>query len=682
MRWEKTMRTPTTNGGSARGQFCARSFLNVFLYIGILFSISLLSALSDAANAAAGEVKLAWDLVPDSRVSLYEVHHGQQSGHYDDGITVADSQTNTVTVVGLEGGLTYYFAVRACTEGRALCSDFSNEVSAAISPSAPAAGFGATETAGPAPLTVGFSGESSGAVSDWLWNFGDGGRSTAQSPSHVYTIPGTYSVSLTATGPGGSGTHTKAAFINVSRPLVAAFAVSESSGMAPLVVTFNDESSGNIRGRLWNFGDGSTAKDATVAVHQYENPGTYTVSLTVDGPGGATNKITKADAVTVGAPLPKVGFSGSPRSGSAPMAVHFRDLSRRQGDSWYWDFGDGTHSTERNPSHTYAEPGVYSVSLTVSGRGGSNTRGKADYIEVREPSFAWEAGELMIDHIWQRVEFTQNYSDPIVVAKSPTSNKRRRAVVRVDSIDSTGFRIRIQNWDYLRRRHAPESIGYLVMERGSHLLPDGTPVEAGSIETDATGTFVRVELAQAFTTPPVVFAGVTSFEETDAVTTRIRNVAKNGFEVGMTEQEANDQAHDRETIDFIAWPTSYGNLDGLRYEVGRTASSVRKRPYRVGFRTGFSALTSFMADIQSANNPDPGSLRRKSLTLQGVKVWIQEERSADRETRARKEVVGYIVIGADLACHQVRKKKRVVRGKRRHSHMTAVVKRPKARCRP
>lgn len=80
----------------------------------------------------------------------------------------------------------------------------------------PVADFSATPVEGPAPLTVAFTDLSTNTPTSWAWGFGDGGTSTAQNPSHVYTLPGVYDVSLTATNGSGSGTTTKTGYIAVS----------------------------------------------------------------------------------------------------------------------------------------------------------------------------------------------------------------------------------------------------------------------------------------------------------------------------------------------------------------------------------------------------------------------------------------------------------------------------------
>ncbi|MGI6460283.1 MAG: PASTA domain-containing protein [Candidatus Hydrogenedentales bacterium] len=75
-------------------------------------------------------------------------------------------------------------------------------------------------------------------------------------------------------------------------------------------------------------------------------------------------------------------FNASPLNGFAPLNVQFADQSTGSPTAWYWDFGDGYTSTRQHPSHVYASPGSYSVSLTVTDASGSDTAFKADYISL------------------------------------------------------------------------------------------------------------------------------------------------------------------------------------------------------------------------------------------------------------------------------------------------------------
>ena len=81
-------------------------------------------------------------------------------------------------------------------------------------------------------------------------------------------------------------------------------------------------------------------------------------------------------------------FKADLLDGFSPLTVQFTDLSSGSINSWYWDFGNGSISTEQNPSHTYTDPGTYTVSLTVTGPGGSKTNTEAGYVKVRSPGKA------------------------------------------------------------------------------------------------------------------------------------------------------------------------------------------------------------------------------------------------------------------------------------------------------
>jgi PKD repeat protein len=97
-------------------------------------------------------------------------------------------------------------------------------------------------------------------------------------------------------------------------------------------------------------------------------------------------KTTTYDIVPVVEQPPVADFAASPQSGDAPLSVNFSDLSTNNPAAWLWTFGDGTASTLQNPSHTYADAGVYTVSLTASNDFGSDTRTKSDFITATQPT--------------------------------------------------------------------------------------------------------------------------------------------------------------------------------------------------------------------------------------------------------------------------------------------------------
>ncbi len=180
-------------------------------------------------------------------------------------------------------------------------------------PVAPVANFAANVTSGVSPLAVTFTDASTGQVTGWLWDFGDGtGSNVRNPPVKTYNAPGSYTVTLTATGPGGQDAEVKVGYISVtavpgSLP-VADFSAAPRSGTAPLMVQFTNVSS-NATSFLWNFGDGATSTDTNPS-HAYA-PGAYAVSLLAANASGSDTE-TKVDFIVV------VAGTGSTPGGSTP----------------------------------------------------------------------------------------------------------------------------------------------------------------------------------------------------------------------------------------------------------------------------------------------------------------------------------------------------------------------------
>ncbi|MDD5189190.1 MAG: PKD domain-containing protein, partial [Methanoregula sp.] len=163
---------------------------------------------------------------------------------------------------------------------------------------------------------------------------------------------------------------------------VANFTATPTSGTAPLAVTFTDTSENTPTSWAWTFGDGSIST-VQHPVHTYTSAGTYSVTLAATNAGGS-NSTVKSGYITVTStePAPIAGFTTDALSGQVPFTVHFTDMSTGSVSSWSWDFGDGSSSTVRNPTHTYLTGGTYSVALTATGPGGSNSTIQSDAISV------------------------------------------------------------------------------------------------------------------------------------------------------------------------------------------------------------------------------------------------------------------------------------------------------------
>ncbi|OQA59252.1 MAG: PKD domain protein [Euryarchaeota archaeon ADurb.Bin294] len=301
------------------------------------------------------------------------------------------------------------------------CEPGVSETTIKVNPPQIKADFSADPRSGDAPLTVRFTDLSTGNPTMWAWDFGDGATDMVANPTHVYTTPGTYSVTLTASNQYTSDTVCKTQWVTVRDVSINAdFVGNPTSGYAPLTVQFTDLSTGNPTKWLWDFGDGGiipASEDEEVTCeggacpppntlqnprHTYRLPGTYTVTLTASNQYGTSDTEVKQAYITVTANAIVADFDGTPRSGCAPLTVQFTDKSSDSPTMWNWDFGDGgiiPASTEenvtceggacpppntlQNPRHTYTVPGTYTVTLTASNQfGATGTVTKQAFITV------------------------------------------------------------------------------------------------------------------------------------------------------------------------------------------------------------------------------------------------------------------------------------------------------------
>jgi len=274
---------------------------------------------------------------------------------------------------------------------------------------------------------------------------------------------------------------------------------------------------------------------------------------------------------------------------------------------------------------------------------------RADHTLEVDFSAVLEVGQLQVDHIWKRVTFRTPFTDPVVATKPATHNDSDPVIVRIRNLDQTGFEVRLQEWEYLDDTHAREELSYLVIEQGIHKLSDDIQIEAGYFNHATVHTYNPVTFKQAFTTKPVVVTSITSTNEADAVTGRIRNVSVEGFDYRLQEQELNDNDHSHEQVAYIAWTPSAGTVDGLLFEVARTNTPINHHFQPLAFSSSFTHTPTFIADMQTTAGSDTANLRIRHAQSLGVELQVDEEQSRDEETLHAREEIGYLAFGVSLA---------------------------------
>jgi PKD repeat protein len=227
--------------------------------------------------------------------------------------------------------------------------------------------------------TVGFTNGASPNSQGWTWTFGDGSPSTTvANPTHVYPAAGTYTVCLYVSNSCGFDTLCQTVTITCSMPTAGYVAQVTNS-----VATFNDVSIG-AQSWFWNFGDGitSTLQSPT---HTYTQSGIYSACLTVTNFCG-TNTSCQNLVIACNAPQPQFNFV------FGTSTVGFTDLSVNSPTTWFWAFGDGSVSTQQNPSHGYLFAGQYYVCLTAS-----NACGSASFCQWINVTVVGEADPVFVE---------------------------------------------------------------------------------------------------------------------------------------------------------------------------------------------------------------------------------------------------------------------------------------------
>jgi PKD repeat protein len=240
----------------------------------------------------------------------------------------------------------------------------------------PTAAFTVSSAHPPVGQVVSFDGSGSsdadGSIASYSWTFGDGATGTGSNPSHSYSSPGTYTVSLTVIDSSGRRDSISQQ-LTVGAPPTAAFSFSPPQAGPNSPVSFDGSSSSDpdsgvtITAYAWNFGDGTTGSGATTS-HSYANPGTYTVTLTVTNSLGLTSApVTHQVAIVDESPT--ASFTVNTPSVATGQTAAFNAVASSDPDgsivTYAWNFGDGTTGLGASPTHAYTKPGVYTVTLGV-----------------------------------------------------------------------------------------------------------------------------------------------------------------------------------------------------------------------------------------------------------------------------------------------------------------------------
>ncbi len=252
--------------------------------------------------------------------------------------------------------------------------------------------------------------DADGTVVAWGWNFGDDATSTEQNPVHVFAAGGSYTVTLTVTDDDGTTGQAVRQVAANAKP-VADFSFA-CTGLACAFTDLSSDQGGTIVSRSWQFGDG-TGSAQTNPSHTYAADGTYAVRLIVVDNGTAADTVTKSVTVARLNQPPTADFSAS----CPGLTCAFTDGSTDADGTvvaWSWKFGDSSPdstSTAQNPTHTYAAPGTYTVTLVVTDDDGATSTPASRQLTV-SPANQGPTAEFSFACVELVCQFTDASTDP------------------------------------------------------------------------------------------------------------------------------------------------------------------------------------------------------------------------------------------------------------------------------
>ncbi len=264
-----------------------------------------------------------------------------------------------------------------------------------------------------------------------------------------------------------------------------------------------------------------------------------------------------------------------------------------------------------------------------------------------------EVGNTTGNHIWNTVNYNNTYTDPVVVMGPLSTNGNQPTTVRVKNTAGAGFQWQVDEWAYLDGPHLVESISYMVVETGSHVMENGSNLVAG--KADVGTSWTTVSLPAIFNDAPIVVPQVITVNGGQPVDVRIRNICATSFQLKLQEEEnggdgSGNRAHAIETIGWVAIEAGTASGDGTGLlEVANTGNVVDHKNYQLNFGQSYpNDQRVFIAHEQTTNGGDPGTLRFKSnsFAINGITLFFQEEKSKDQETGHVKENVGFAVFGS------------------------------------
>jgi len=241
---------------------------------------------------------------------------------------------------------------------------------------------------------------------------------------------------------------------------------------------------------------------------------------------------------------------------------------------------------------------------------------------------------------FQTIMLNGSFLDPVVVAGPGSHNDQEPGVVIVNNITPGSFDVRFSEWNYLDGSHGAETVSYMVVERGTTVLPSGATIQAGTAPLGARWFTQR--FSTPFSSVPLLLTTVSSEDFEGTVAPSINRLSAVRFNTRYWQEEQQLRApRDAEQLNWLAISQGNddGSSDGVAWETQILYTDERFR--QANFDANY-ADPCVLADINSPTS-NPVTVRARNLSGNSVELFAQEEQSKDIETVLGNEKIGIFV---------------------------------------
>jgi len=297
----------------------------------------------------------------------------------------------------------------------------------------------------------------------------------------------------------------------------------------------------------------------------------------------------------------------------------------------------------------------------------------SDEVEMGMVTTNQEVDASGVETVWIEMHFINEYTDPVVVAKSVSYNGGDPVMARVKDVTGGaggGFKVALQEWNVDDGNHTDEQIMFVVAEAGTHDvdLDDGSKLTFNSqvIDNFSSCGYYNFESknysgSYTFSDTPLLFTGVSTYtadengsDESDdlhdPVVTRNKDVTTTGFKVVLQEEEkygSLDCSHADEEVHVIAVSPGSGTTSdtSVPIEVVAPADTLDQKWTTIDFANTYSDTPLLVSDMQTTEGSDTCNLRHYKLDSSSFEIQVDEEKSDDNETtHSNNESFGYIAV--------------------------------------